>query len=73
MLNKEAFETVLAGVRSLAGNPGFRAAWSVVRTNFGGRFLDFIDGVVAKAAMERPATLQDAWKLALASEAERIS
>ena len=74
VLNDEAFETVVAGVRALAGNAGFRAAWNMVRPNFGGRFLDFIDGVVASVAAERPvAPSLEAWRSAFASEAKRFS
>jgi hypothetical protein len=74
LLNDDAFETVVAGVRLLARSPGFRAAWSFGRPNFGGRFLEFMDGVVAGSAVEPPVDLSlEAWKVAFASEASRTS
>ena len=74
LLNDDAFETVDAGARLLARSPGFRAAWKIARPNFGGPFLDFMDGVVAKSAAEPPADVSiDAWKAAYASEASRTS
>jgi len=74
LLNDDAFETVVAGARLSARSPGFRAAWKIARSNFGGRFLDFMDGVVAGAASEPPVDLSlEAWKVAFASEASRTS
>ena len=46
----------------------------LTRPNFGGRFLDFMDGVVAQSAAEPPVDLSlEAWKVAFASEASRTS
>ena len=74
LLNDDAFETVVAGARLLARSPGVRAAWRIARPNVGGRFLDFMDGVVAGSAAEPPVDLSlDAWKVAFASEASRTS
>jgi hypothetical protein len=74
LLNDAAFETVVAGARLLARSPGLRAAWKMARPNFGGRFLDFMDGVVAKSAVQPPVDLSlEAWKVAFASEASRTS
>jgi len=74
LLNDDAFETVVSGARLLARNPGFRAAWKMARPNFGGRFLDFMDGVVAGSAAKPPVDLSiEAWKVAFASEASRTS
>jgi len=74
LLNDDAFETVVAGARLLARSPGVRAAWRITRPNFGGRFLDFMDGVVAGSAVEPPVNLSlEAWKVAFASEASRTS
>jgi hypothetical protein len=74
LLNDAAFETVVAGAQLLARSPGVRAAWKFVRPNFGGRFLDFMDGVVARSAVEPRVGLSlEAWKVALASEASRTS
>jgi hypothetical protein len=74
LLNDDAFETVVAGARLVARSPGVRAAWRIARPNFGGRFLDFMDGVVAGSAVEPPVDLSlEAWKVAFASEASRIS
>jgi hypothetical protein len=74
LLNDDAFETVVAGVRLSARSPGWRAAWRLARSNFGGRFLAFMDGEVARSAVEPPLDLSlDAWKAAFASEAERAS
>ncbi len=74
LLNDAAFETVVAGVRLLSRSPGFRAAWTISRSNFGGRFLAFMDGLVAGAAVEPPVDLSlEAWKVAFASEASRTS
>ena len=70
LLNDAAFETVVAGVRFSARSPGWRAAWKIARSNFGGRFLDFMDRVVAGAAVEPPVNLSlEAWRLAFLSEA----
>jgi hypothetical protein len=74
LLNDDAFETVAAGARLLARSPGLRAAWKIARPNFGGRFLDFMDGVVAGSPVQPPADLSlEAWKIAFASEASRAS
>ena len=74
LLNDDAFETVVAGARLLARSPGLRAAWKIARSNFGGRFLEFMDGVVAASAVEPPVDLSlEAWKIAFASEASRAS
>jgi hypothetical protein len=74
LLNDNAFETVVAGVRYSARSPGWRAAWRIARPNFGGRFLDFMDGLVAASAVEAPVDLSlEAWKAAFASEASRTS
>ena len=70
LLNDDAFETVVAGARLIARSPGLRAAWRFARPNFGGRFLAFMDGVVARSALEPPVDLSlEAWKAAFASEA----
>jgi hypothetical protein len=72
LLNDAAFETVVAGARLLARRPGVRAAWKLARPNFGGRFLEFMDGVVADSAAEPAVDLSvDAWKTAFGSEASR--
>ena len=72
VLNDAAFETVVGGVRLLARSPGWRAAWKMARPNFGGRFLSFMDGVIAKSAAEPPVDLSvEAWRAAFASEASR--
>ena len=74
LLNDEAFETVVAGARLSARSPGWRAAWRLARPNFGGRFLKFMDGVVAESAAQPPVDLSlEAWKVAFASEASRPS
>ncbi len=74
LLNDDAFETVVAGVRLSARSPGWRAAWKLARPNFGGRFLDFMDGIVARSAAEPPTDLSlEAWKAAFASEAARTA
>jgi hypothetical protein len=74
LLNDEAFETVVAGARLIARSPGVRAAWKIARPNFGGRFLDFMDGVVARSAVEPPSDLSlEAWKVAFAFEASQTS
>jgi hypothetical protein len=74
LLNDDAFETVVAGTRLLARNAGWRAAWRIARPNFGGRFRDFMDGVVAGSAAEPPVDLSlEAWKSAFASEVSRAS
>jgi hypothetical protein len=74
LLNDAAFETVVAGVRLLARSPGWRAAWRLGRPNFAGRFLDFMDGLVARSAVEPPVDPSlEAWKVAFASEASRTS
>jgi len=74
LLNDDAFETVVAGARLSARSPGWRAAWKVARLNFGGRFLDFMDGVVASSAVAPPVDLSlEAWKVAFASETSRTS
>jgi hypothetical protein len=74
LLNDDAFETVVAGVRLSARSPGFRAAWRLARPNFGGRFLAFMDGEVARSAAEPPVDLSlETWKAAFAAEASRTS
>src|SRR3569623_381546 len=72
LLNDDAFATVVAGVRLSARSPGWRAAWKLARPNFAGRFLSFMDGLIASAAAEPPVDLSlEAWKVAFAAEAER--
>jgi hypothetical protein len=72
LLNDDAFETVVAGVRFSARSPGWRAAWKIARPNFGGRFRDFMDGLIAGSAAEPPVDLSlEAWRAAFASEASR--
>ena len=74
LLNDDAFETVVAGVRLSGRNPGFRAAWKIARPNFGGRFLGFMDKLVAESAVDPPVDLSvETWKAAFASEAPRDS
>ncbi len=74
LLNDDAFETVVAGARLSARSPGWRAAWKLVRTNFGGRFRDFMDGVVAASAVEPSLDLSlEAWKTAFAAEVSRTA
>jgi hypothetical protein len=74
LLNDDAFETVVAGARLVARSPGVRAAWRIARANFGGRFLVFMDEVVATSAVQPPVDLSlEAWKVAFASEASRTS
>jgi hypothetical protein len=74
LLNDDAFETVVSGARFIARSPGLRAAWRIARPNFGGRFLGFMDGVVAGAAAAPPVDLSlEAWKVAFASEASQAS
>jgi hypothetical protein len=74
LLNDDAFETVVAGVRLLARSPGWRSAWKIGRPNFGGRFRDFMDGVIAGSSVEPPVDVSlEAWKVAFASEASRTS
>jgi len=74
LLNDDAFETVVAGVRFSARSPGFRAAWRMARPNFGGRFLTFMDGVIIGSTVEPPVDLSvESWKVAVASEASRTS
>jgi hypothetical protein len=74
LLNDEAFETVVAGVRLLARSPGLRAAWKLARPNFGGRFLEFMDGLILRAKVEPPVDMSlEAWKASFASEASRTS
>src|SRR6478609_4967223 len=72
LLNDAAFETVVAGARLSARSPGWRAAWRIARPNFGGRFLAFMDGVVAASAVESPVDVSlETWKVAFASEVTR--
>ena len=72
LLNDAAFETVVAGVRLSARSPGWRAAWRMARSNFGGAFLAFMDRVVAASEIEAPVDLSlAAWKAAFASELAR--
>jgi hypothetical protein len=74
LLNDDSFETVVAGARLSARSPGWRAAWRIARPNFRGRFLDFMDGVVAGAAVEPPMDLSlETWRVAFASEASRTT
>ena len=74
LLNDEAFETVVAGARLSARSPGWRAAWRIARPNFAGRFLAFMDEVVAGSAVEPPVDLSlETWKVAFASEMSRTS
>ena len=73
-MNDDAFETVVAGARLSARSPGWRAAWRIARPNFAGRFLAFMDEVVAASAVEPPVDLSlAAWKVAFASEASRTA
>jgi hypothetical protein len=69
LLNDDAFETVVSGVRFMARNPGWRAAWKMSRANFGGPFLAFMDGLIAKPATETATDASlEAWRAAFAAE-----
>ncbi len=70
LLNDDAFATVVAGVRLSARSPGWRAAWRIARVNFAGRFLSFMDEIVAQSAAQPPIDLSlETWQAAFASEA----
>ena len=69
LLNEDAFETTVAGLRNFVSNPGARAIWSVQRRGFRGKFLAFMDSLVSAAAQGPPVDLLDAWKVACAEEA----
>ncbi|MCL2450612.1 MAG: hypothetical protein FWD17_16820 [Polyangiaceae bacterium] len=72
LLNDDAFETVDAGARLIARSPGVRAAWKVQRANFGGRFLAFMDRVVAESSLEPTIDVSlETWKAAFALEVSR--
>ena len=75
LLNEDAFATVLAGTRALAGYTGYRAAWKNARRAYAGRFLDFMDGLVARARLEPPTHLPsvDEWRAAYAAETASAS
>jgi hypothetical protein len=74
LLNDDAFETVVAGVRFSARSPGWRAAWRIARSNFGGRFLAFMDEIVARSTAEPPVDLSlESWQVAFASELSRAA
>jgi hypothetical protein len=74
LLNDDAFDTVVAGVRFSARSPGFRAAWKIARPNFRGRFLEFMDGAISRSPVEPPIDLSlEAWKAAFAAEVSRSS
>jgi hypothetical protein len=70
LLNEDAFATVLAGTRALAGYAGYRTAWRNARRAYAGRFLDFMDGVTARARLEPPNHIPsvDEWRAAYAAE-----
>jgi hypothetical protein len=74
LLNDDAFDTVVFGARLSARSPGWRAAWRIARPNFGGRFRDFMDGVVAASAAEPPVDLSlEAWQAAFAAESSQTT
>ena len=71
LLNEDAFKTVLAGARGVAGFPGYRVAWkSYVRRQHAGRFRSFMDDIVARASLEPPTHIPsaDEWRAAYAAE-----
>jgi hypothetical protein len=71
LLNEDAFATALAGVRAVAGYPGWRTAWKASRRAHAGRFGDFMDSVFARAAgTESPSRVLsvDEWRAAYAAE-----
>ncbi len=69
LLNDDAFETVVAGVRFSVRSPGWRAAWKMARPNFGGRFRDFMDRAVSESSAAPPVDLSlETWRAAFASE-----
>jgi hypothetical protein len=70
LLNDAAFATVVAGLRGLAGCPGFRAAWKGGRRTWAGGFGDFMDGLVARARLEPPNHIPsvDEWRAAVVAE-----
>jgi hypothetical protein len=75
LLNENAFATVDAGVRALAGAPGVRLAWARVRHTQAGPFRDFIDELVARARLEPSSYvyLVDEWRADFATEAASAS
>jgi hypothetical protein len=72
LMSDEAFQASLEGARFQATFPGLRAAWRQTRRAYGGRFVTFMDSVVATgASMPEPKPLTD-WRNALASETLKI-
>lgn len=72
LLNDDAFDTVVAGVRFSARSPGLRAAWRIARPNFAGRFLAFMDDAILRSPAEAPVDLSvDTWRAAFAAELSR--
>jgi len=76
LLNEDAYATVLAAANAFTRVPGVRAAWkSGVRGAHAGLFLDFMDGVVARASLD-PTThtlTVGEWRAAYAAETASAS
>jgi hypothetical protein len=49
-------------------SPGFRAAWSMMRHQFGPIFMAFVDGLMAETATGSGADLGTVWKSLLAAQ-----
>jgi hypothetical protein len=73
LLNDDAFETTVAGIRRFVSNPGARAIWRVQRSGFRGKFLAYMDGLVSAAAQGPPIDILDEWNAACAAEAQPSS
>ena len=69
-LDQAAFDSYRAGVRAYMGHPGFRAAWSVSRSQFGNEFRRFVDAQVTAAQAAPGGDAYSLWKIAL--EAEKV-
>jgi hypothetical protein len=69
-LDQYAFDSYCAGVRSYMGRPGFRAAWSLLGSQFGKEFRAFVDMQVSATSPESVVDIHAEWqKLVLAEKA----
>lgn len=70
LLDEEALADLVMSLTVAFSNPGFRASWSILRQQFHGEFVDFIDGVLAQSAVRRDSDASARWRAAFSAQRE---
>jgi hypothetical protein len=72
LLAETAFSSLIATLRAAFSQPGLRAGWQILRAQFAGEFVQFIDHLIAETPVATPSRsmsdLSAQWKAAFATE-----